>query len=520
MELVWKEEAKRGPDRPWDFFGRDEYDYALKGELDIYLGEDHGRYRRPIVCRDYDQPIDLFDRHLYQKGALVLHTLRRLLGDEPFWRGVNDYLKKHAFGSVESRDFQRALEAASGKSLDRVFDTYVHGSGHPELEVSIEIEERQVVVSVKQHQKVDEHTKLWDGALTIDIVTGTQKRREIVHVHAAKDTFVFNIDERPSHVAVDPEGDLLATIDLKAPADLLRHQLRNAVPARARWTAAIALGKREEPKTAEALAEALADEKEFWAVRAEAAEALGETRGDVALAALRTATAIENPRVRRAVARALGKFRVLASVDALQPLALADGSYLVQSDAARALGATRQGSAYDTLVEVLDRKAWADVARSGAADGLANLRDERAIPHLTARTAYGQDSPGRRACLVALAKLDTSRKTRELLEERLDDVDVFVRVAAVRGLELLGDTKSRPALHTRLAREDAGIVRRRIREALRDLTAGHQAELKRLRDELDKVQSEHHDLKSRMAKLEARLEGPTKPAKKPVKKRR
>jgi aminopeptidase N len=325
-------------------------------------------------------------------------------------------------------------------------------------------------------------------------------------------------------VAVDPEGDLLATIDLKAPPDLLRHQLRSGAPARSRWTAAMALGKREDPKSAAALAEALADGKEFWAVRAEAADALGEMRGDDAFAALRDATSIDNPRIRRAVARALGKFRSASSVSALQPLALADGSYLVQSDAARALGATRQASAYDTLVEVLDRKAWADVARSGAADGLANLRDERAVPHLTARTAYGQESPGRRACLVALAKLDTSRKTRELLEERLDDVDVFVRVAAVRGLELLGDTKARPALQARLAREDAGIVRRRIREALRDLTAGHQAEVRRLRDELDKVQHEHHDLKARMAKLEARLSEPKSeapaPAKKSTKKRR
>ncbi|MGZ3417620.1 MAG: M1 family aminopeptidase [Polyangiales bacterium] len=517
MELVWKEEAKRGPDRPWDFFGRDEYDYAVKGELDIYLGEDHGRYRRPIVCRDYDQPIDLFDRHLYQKGALVLHTLRRMLGDEAFWRGVNDYLKKHAFGSVESRDFQRALEAASGKSLDRVFDTYVHGSGHPELEVSIEIEPTQVVVSVKQHQKVDEHTKLWDGGLTIDIVHDGKVRRETVRVHAAKDTFVFNVDERPSHVTVDPEGDLLATLDVKAPSDLLRHQLRHATPARARWMAAMALGKREESKTIEALAEALADEKEFWGVRAEAAEALGEARGEGAIEALRAGTAIKNPRIRRAIARALGKFRTLGAVEALQPLALADGSYLVQSDAARSLGSTRQGSAYDVLIEVLDRKSWADVARAGAADGLANLRDERAVPHLTARTAYGQESPGRRACLIALAKLDTSRKTRELLEERLEDVDVFVRMAAVRGLELLGDTKARPALQARLAREDAGIARRRIREALRDLTTGQQAEVRRLREELDKVQTDHHELKARLAKLEARVEGPPKATKPPKK---
>jgi aminopeptidase N len=515
MELVWKEEgADPNNDLPYETFGRDDYDYALKGELDIYLAEDAGRYRRPIVFRDYDSPIDLFDRHLYQKGALVLHVLRRTVGDGPFWRAVNGYLKKHAFGSVETRDFQRALEGESGKSLDRIFDTFVHGSGHPELEVSLEHSDGQLIVSVRQTQKVDEHTKLFDGQLTIDIVSDGKRRRENIRVHATKDSFVFNVAERPLHVAIDPEGDLLGTIDLKLPSDMLRHQLRNGATARVRWTAAIALGKRDEPKTIEALTATLRDEKEFWGARAEAAEALGEVRGKEAFAVLASALAIKNPKVRRAVSRGLGKFRTSAAAEALKPIALSDESYLVQADAARALGSTRQTGMFDTLVEVLDRKSWADVVRGGAADGLANLRDERAVPHLTSRTTYGHESPGRRACMLALARLDTSRKTRELLEDRLDDSDVFVRITAIRGLEALGDVKSRAPLQARLEKDDAGTVRRRIKEALRDLTATREGEVKRLREEVEKMRDESHDLKQRLAKLEARL-GEKPPAEKP-----
>jgi aminopeptidase N len=51
------------------------------------------------VCQDYDAPLDLFDRHLYEKGALVLHMLRVELGDALFWRGVRSYLTRHARGS-------------------------------------------------------------------------------------------------------------------------------------------------------------------------------------------------------------------------------------------------------------------------------------------------------------------------------------------------------------------------------------------------------------------------------------
>ena len=70
MENVWAHKAH----------GQDEYDYGVKGDLSAYLSEAQGRYRRPIVCQDYDAALDLFDRHLYQKGGLVLHVLKTELG--------------------------------------------------------------------------------------------------------------------------------------------------------------------------------------------------------------------------------------------------------------------------------------------------------------------------------------------------------------------------------------------------------------------------------------------------------
>ncbi len=510
MELVWKDEGTEPG------AGRDEYDYALKGELDIYVDEDQGRYRRPIVSRDYEAPIDLFDRHLYQKGALVLHRIRRLVGDGPFWRGVRRYLEAHAHGIVETRDLQRAIEAESGKSLDRTLDLYVHGAGHPAFDARIEIDEHggrtSVVVSLAQTQANEDGTRLYEGPLVVELSERGKVRRETRDVRSAKDTLVLSTSARPDWVTLDPDGDLLATVELHAPADLLRAQLERAPRARVRWIAAAALGKRDDARTTAALARALSNESEFWGVRAEAALALGEVRSEAALDALVAAVKTPHAKVRRAVARALGKFKSPRAASALKPLALSDPSYLVEADAARALGATRQSEAFDTLVELLDRRSWADAVRSGAADGLAALRDERAVPHLSARTVYGHDSNGRRASLLALARLDSSRKTRELCEERLDDVDPFVRLAAVRALDLLGDPKARGALSRRLEREDAGNVRRRIKETLRDLRGAHVAELRSLRDELEKVRDEAKDLRARLTKVEARLGDDVEPS--------
>jgi aminopeptidase N len=214
------------------------------------------------------------------------------------------------------------------------------------------------------------------------------------------------------------------------------------------------------------------------------------------------------------VVRALGHFRTAKAAEVLKPIALRDASYLVEAEAARALGSTRQASVFETLVDIIDRPSWADVIRSGAIDGLANLRDERAIPHIVARTRYGVPTRGRRAAIMALPKLSSDRKARETLEELLEGADPYLRVDVARALGDLGDAKARGALHRQLERDLDGRVRRRIRETLRDLGGAGKREADRLRDELEAMRTEHAELKARLSKLEA-LVAP-KPGDKPA----
>lgn len=491
--------------------GRDEYEHGLHGDLESYLSEARGRYRRPVVCQDYEQPIDIFDRHLYEKGALVLHLLRRELGDEIFWRGVRGYLTRHARGVVETRDLQRALEEVSGRSLERFFEQWIFRAGHPEVDVKIEIDDEVCTVTVKQTQgavaarehaaQPDTATPVFAFDLVLDFGFGEVKR-EVRRVDQATHTFAIPIPRRPRFVVVDPELLILGELSVDAPGDLLRNQLAHAPTARGRALAAHLLAKKDDPPTIKALARALGDDKEFWGVRAEVADALGAIRSDEALEALAQRAAAPHPKVRRAVARGLGKFRVTKAMEALKKLALRDASYLVEAEAARALGATKQGAAFETLVEVLDRPSWGDVIRCGAVDGLANMRDERAIPHVIARTRYGIPARARRAAILALPKLSADRKTREALEELLDAQDPHVRVDVARALADLGDVRSRAALQRQLERELDGRVRRRLREVLRDLAATGKREVERLREELDNLRREHGELKARVSKLE------------------
>jgi aminopeptidase N len=206
------------------------------------------------------------------------------------------------------------------------------------------------------------------------------------------------------------------------------------------------------------------------------------------------------------VAAALGAFRSEPAAAALRPLARRDPSYLVEAEAARALGKTRQKSALKPLLSMLDRSSWADVVRSGTLDGLSALRDEAGLEPVLERTRYGYPSHGRRAAVGALAELGEGKRVREHLETLLDDRDPHLRSDVVSALVRLGDARCRPALRRALEHESDGRILRRLREALRELGEAP-AERKRVADELEGLRGELLELKARLAKLEGKKHG-------------
>jgi aminopeptidase N len=499
FEHVWREHH----------LGRDEYEWGLKVDLAAYLAEASGRYRRPVVCQDYDAPLDLFDRHLYEKGGLVLHQIRTELGDKLFWRGVNLYLTRHAKSVVETRDLMRAFEEVSGRSLGKLVEQGIHRPGHPELEVEVSWAKEVLTVAVKQtHAATDGVPSVFEMPLFVDVADelGAVRRVRLAIAHR-NESFAIPCKARPKYAVVDPEMRVLGDVQVRAPGDMLRAQLATGKSARARWLAAQSLAKSDDPTVIAALAGRLDDEKEAWMVRAECADALGKIRARESFDALVRARSVKHPKARRAVMDALGNFKTTAALDALKPCALKDESYLVEAEAARALGRTKQGGALDVLVELLERASWADVIRAAALDGMAALRDDRALAHVQARTRYGHPTRARRSAILALPKIASDRKARELLEDLLEDHDPHLRIDVVRALLDLGDARARGAMRARLDVDLDARVRRRLREGLRELGGEGKRAHEQLREELEKVQNLHGELKARLAALEARIDG-------------
>jgi len=82
----------------------------------------------------------IFRALVYNKSAVVLHMLRQLVGDEAFWKGLRRFYAESRFKKVGSEDLRRALERASGQSLERFFERWIYGSSLPTVGFSFAVE--------------------------------------------------------------------------------------------------------------------------------------------------------------------------------------------------------------------------------------------------------------------------------------------------------------------------------------------------------------------------------------------
>src|SRR5262249_9793107 len=157
----------------------------------------------------------VFDSHCYAKGGAVLHMLRKRLGDEAFWRGINLYLTRFAAQNVESWDLRRCLEDASGTSLEGFFNQWVRGAGYPEYRIRGECRpgEKSSGLSARQPERGDGVTPVFTDPLEFEVWTAQGPRTYKFAMDRREMTYAIALDVRPLNVRFDPRLALLKKAD-------------------------------------------------------------------------------------------------------------------------------------------------------------------------------------------------------------------------------------------------------------------------------------------------------------------
>ncbi len=530
-EVLWTEHE----------YGADAAAYYRLNEARNYFNEDKNRYRRPIVTHVYREAIELYDRHLYEKGGCVYHMIRAELGDELFFKAIATFVQDNAHKTVETTDLLRAIEKATGKNLLFLFDQYVYRGGHPDYKVAyawdsnnsfakITVTQTQVKSDKKNPQP---HKELFD--LKIPIAFGYVHETEgvklttfTVRIHEREQSFYFPLPEKPRFISFDAGNHYLKTVQLDYPVAELKEQLKLDPDPISRIYAAeaLAVGPKKNGGNLEAvkaLAEALKQEP-FWGVRLEVAKNLGKIKLDQAFDALVEGLKDENPWVRRSVVEALGTIKTAESYKALKPIVeKGDPSYYVEAAANKAIGSIaaakldeepKESRVIKLLKTVLEeRGGWNEVVRNGAIAGLSELKtSEEALNIILHYTQAEVPQPLRLGAIRALGTISTGQNAPALerILERLSELSAetffLTQVAVVTALGQMETPKAINILQSLADQTPDGRVRRLAEEAVRKVEKkiGSDKAIKQLRDELQELKKQNQELRSRLETLEAK----------------
>jgi aminopeptidase N len=151
----------------------------------------------------------VFRALVYNKGAMALHMLRRLVGDEAFFAGLRDFYQTWRFKKAGTDDFRVAMEkAAGGRSLERFFDRWIYSAGIPTLRFTYVVDGRTLRVRFEQKDEI------YDVPVTVTVLyTDGSSEDVVVRVTDKAVEQVLPLKGALRGVDVNRDGAALAEIE-------------------------------------------------------------------------------------------------------------------------------------------------------------------------------------------------------------------------------------------------------------------------------------------------------------------
>jgi aminopeptidase N len=466
------------------------YRLAMYEDQQAEQSEERDQYRRPIVDRHYNDPLDMFDATTHEKGAAVLDMLRYLIDgpdaasraasqDEPFFQALRSYLVAHRAQAADTADLIAALRTTTGSELDWFFREWVFMPGHPDYKVEASYDPARKIekLGVRQVQQTDDGTPVFDMPVELAFygANGQQKKVQI-RDYLQQQTFEIPLDFEPLWVDFDPDCVIDKTVDFKQPVNALIAEAEKDPSTMSRLSAVQQLSTTMPEDTdarVDALAHVLAADS-FYAVRAAAAGALGRIGTDKAKGILLSQLEQADSRVRAAIVEALGNFsRDPAVFSVLRKQLQEDPSYAVQAAAAKGLGRSGMEQAFDVLRAETQATPELHVFQA-TLRALAATKDARAAELLLALAQPGQPLRIRVSALAGLENLkDQVAKDSSPLSSAVEAAlhDPFFPLREI-GEELVGAlalSQFEPELESEAQKAPMAMERDAARRALEQL---------------------------------------------------
>lgn len=197
-------------------YGRDDFVEGLKQSRDRVRSfyEDNPDYR--IVHDNLDDMSRVTSSQTYQKGGWTLHMLRGVVGDEAFWRGIQDYYRMYRDKNASTADFRRAMEEASGRDLSAFFQQWLYQGGSLKYEGGWSFDPESGTIEVELNQVQDDgYSFRMPVQLGIYDEGNSAPRIEVLNVDSMSNRFTISVGREPAAVVLDPNMWVLMDADFK-----------------------------------------------------------------------------------------------------------------------------------------------------------------------------------------------------------------------------------------------------------------------------------------------------------------
>ena len=163
------------------------------GEKSWALRQDQLSTTHPIVApiNDLNDTYVNFDGITYAKGASVLKQLVFYVGREKFFKGINNYLNKHAYSNATLADLLAELELTSGRDLKAWSAQWLEQSGINTIATEVEENEDGTIrqLALRQYASA-EHPVLRAHRLAVGFYNEDPETGKIVRT----DQFELDVD--------------------------------------------------------------------------------------------------------------------------------------------------------------------------------------------------------------------------------------------------------------------------------------------------------------------------------------
>jgi aminopeptidase N len=153
----------------------------------------------------------IFRAVIYNKSAAVLHMLRRLIGDDAFFKGIRRFYADNRFKKAGTQEFQRAMETASGRSLERFFQRWIFESGIPRVRYSATNEGQELVVRFEQVTATAD--AIYDVPVTLSIQSGDRAVEHVVVIDESTTERRYPLTGALKNVEVNADGAAVAIFE-------------------------------------------------------------------------------------------------------------------------------------------------------------------------------------------------------------------------------------------------------------------------------------------------------------------